>query len=117
MKSIAQKQASLQNLRRAGGTLLALLLLILAIHPAAPAAAQSGEYELSWWTIDGGGGSPSSGTGGAEYSLSGTVGQPDAGRWSQSGASPYALSGGFWFTGATVADYEVFLPVIVRGGS
>lgn len=41
---------------------------------------------------------------------SGTIGQPDADRWSGGG---YTLSGGFWGGGA-VAEYTVYLPVILR---
>jgi uncharacterized repeat protein (TIGR01451 family) len=66
------------------------LVLILA---AATAGAQP--YELSWWTVDGGG--AMNATGGA-YTLSGTIGQPDAGG-PYTGA-PYTLHSGFWAIGA-----------------
>ncbi len=57
---------------------------------AAPARAQMGpNLDLSWNTIDGGGGFS---TGGA-FELRGTIGQPDAGL--VSGGS-IALRGGFW---------------------
>jgi hypothetical protein len=56
---------------------------------ASAAQAQSGGYDLSWNTIDGGGGTS---TGGG-YTLSGTIGQSDAG--SLSGAS-CTIKGGFW---------------------
>jgi hypothetical protein len=46
-------------------------------------------YEIKWQTIDGGGGTS---TGGA-YSLTGTIGQPDA-AYSEGG--PYEVLGGFW---------------------
>jgi len=46
-------------------------------------------YEISWWTIDGGGGEVSGGL----YVLNGTVGQPDAGK---STGGLYTLQGGFW---------------------
>ena len=53
------------------------------------------QYSIDWFTIDGGGGTSTGGV----YSVSGTIGQPDAGR--MTGAS-YALDGGFWgFVGAT----------------
>jgi len=90
-------------------TIFSLVTLALLLAPVA--WAQEG-YDLSWWTVDGGGASPPSGTG---YTLGGTIGQPDAATWQ--GASTYTLSGGFWFTGPALAGYEVFLPVIVRGGS
>ncbi len=51
------------------------------------AAAQS--YSLDWSTLDGGGGTSTGGV----YSVSGTIGQPDAG--AMSGGS-FTLVGGFW---------------------
>jgi len=69
--------------------------------------AQQGDgYDLSWWTVDGGGGVSGSGPG---YSLGGTIGQPDAGVLSGPG---YTLAGGFW-QGA-VGIYRVYLPLVVR---
>jgi hypothetical protein len=49
----------------------------------------SGDYELSWYTIDGGGGRSS----GGPYVLTGTIGQPDA---AYSAGGNYELLGGFW---------------------
>jgi hypothetical protein len=46
-------------------------------------------YELSWYTIDGGGGQSS----GGQYVLTGTIGQPDA---AYSAGGNYELLGGFW---------------------
>jgi hypothetical protein len=63
--------------------LSALVLAILASN----AGAQS--YSIDWSTIDGGGGTSTGGV----YSVSGTIGQPDAG--AMSGGS-YAVVGGFW---------------------
>jgi hypothetical protein len=55
-----------------------------------PVQAQSGGgYDLSWSTVDGGGGTSTNGG----YTLSGTIGQPDAGTMSN---GPYTLVGGFW---------------------
>lgn len=87
--------------------LLAWVMLLAAV----PVLAQSGgSYDLSWATVDGGGGTVS--TGGA-YSLVGTVGQPDAGLLT---GGPYALGGGFWGGGAVpvALDYPVFLPLLMR---
>jgi hypothetical protein len=50
-------------------------------------SAQS--YSIDWFTIDGGGGTSTGGV----YSLSGTIGQPDAGRLA---GGNYTLDGGFW---------------------
>jgi hypothetical protein len=56
------------------------------------AAASGGGYDLSWYTIDGGGGTSEAGG----FTLSGTIGQPDAGTMSGGG---YELAGGFWTGG------------------
>src|SRR5579863_1043169 len=48
------------------------------------------QYSINWYKVAGGGGTSSSG----QYTLSGTIGQPDA-----SGAltgGNYSLTGGFW---------------------
>jgi len=55
----------------------------------APALAQAQSYSIDWFTIDGGGGTSSGGA----YSVSGTIGQPDAGRMA---GGNYTLDGGFW---------------------
>jgi hypothetical protein len=47
------------------------------------------QYQIDWYTIDGGGGIST----GGPYVLTGTIGQPDAG-WSAGGN--YLLLGGFW---------------------
>ena len=51
--------------------------------------ARAQDYTVDWFTVDGGGGTSTGGV----YSVSGTIGQPDAGR--MSGGS-YTLDGGFW---------------------
>jgi len=79
--------------------LAACLVLLLA-----GAVTAQGGYDLSWWTVDGGGGAFSSGPG---YSLDGTLGQPDAGLLSGPG---YALAGGFWQGAAGI--YRVYLPLV-----
>ena len=56
---------------------------------AASRLAHAQPYSLDWATVDGGGGTISSNA----YSLSGTVGQPEAGVLSGIG---YKLEGGFW---------------------
>jgi hypothetical protein len=47
-------------------------------------------YSVDWFTIDGGGGTSTGGV----YSVSGTIGQPDAGGPMTNGQ--YAVTGGFW---------------------
>jgi hypothetical protein len=47
------------------------------------------QYSVDWSTVDGGGGRSTGGV----YSVSGTIGQPDAGRMS---GGNFTLDGGFW---------------------
>ncbi len=65
---------------------LNIALLLLA---ASSTASLAQSYSIDWFTIDGGGGTSTGGV----YSVSGTIGQPDAGR--MSGGS-FTLDGGFW---------------------
>lgn len=82
---------------------MTLAILVLAL----PAMAQSGDgYDLSWWTVDGGGHSFSSD---GRYRLGGTIAQPDAAVVQGGG---YTLMGGFW-TGALV-EYCRCLPLVLR---
>jgi hypothetical protein len=54
-----------------------------------PAVGSTQQYSIDWSTIDGGGGMSTGGV----YSVSGTIGQPDAGAMS---GGNYTLQGGFW---------------------
>jgi hypothetical protein len=72
---------------------LFVLAVLLALAAGVGYAQVGGGFDLSWNTIDGGG-STSPSTGGS-YSLSGSIGQPDAG--SMAGGS-YTVQGGFWYT-------------------
>jgi hypothetical protein len=83
---------------------LRLLLVLLIPSILVPSLAQAQNYALTWWTVDGGGGT-SSGDG---YTLSGTIGQPDAGILS---GGNYILSGGFWGNGS---QHFIHLPLILR---
>ena len=51
--------------------------------------ARAQSYSLDWFTVDGGGGTSTGGV----YSVSGTIGQPDAGVMS---GGNFSLTGGFW---------------------
>ena len=64
-------------------------------------------FDLSWWTVDGGGGTSSQG----DYSLVGTAGQAEVGVRMQGGG--YELAGGFWGASGR-AEYEVYLPLVQR---
>ncbi len=58
--------------------------------------ALASDFDLTWHTIDGGGGTSAGGT----FELTGTIGQPDAGALAGPGAPEFTLTGGFW-TGAS----------------
>ena len=63
-------------------------------------------YDLTWFTVDGGGATIISGEG---YTLSGCIGQPDAGLMSR---GDYILVGGFW--GRPAPNYASYLPIVRR---
>ena len=71
--------------RGAGRFLLALALVAFALQ----AAAQP--YSITWYKVAGGGGTSANG----QYSVSGTIGQPDASQQAMTGGS-FSLVGGFW---------------------
>ena len=62
------------------GGLLLVIGIVVGLLGNTPIGAQSGPgYDLSWWTVDGGGITPNDSSG---YTLGGTAGQPDAAGWS-----------------------------------
>jgi len=65
------------------------ITLLLACLTSLPVRAQP-DLSIDWYTIDSGGGTSTGGV----YSVSGTIGQPDAGSVMTGGN--YALQGGFW---------------------
>ncbi len=67
---------------------ISLLLLALAGFGQLVASAQN--YAIDWHKIAGGGGTSTGGV----YSVSGTIGQPDAGGPMTNGQ--YSITGGFW---------------------
>ncbi len=64
-------------------------LATLALLLSCCSLAQAADYKIDWSTIDGGGGQST----GSVYTVTGTIGQPDAGTMS---GGNYALQGGFW---------------------
>jgi len=84
-------------------TVLVTIALLLAVSTA---LARSG-FDVSWWTVDGGGGTASGGS----YTLTGTIGQPDAGVLT---GGDYTLGGGFLGGGAAAVEYKVYLPAVLR---
>lgn len=66
-----------------------VILLVCLLLLSSTLAQSDSDYNLSWSTIDGGGGTSS----GGPYQLVGTIDQPDA-AWSSGG--DFELLGGFW---------------------
>ncbi len=81
------------------GVLLALALTVVVYAQA------NGDFDLSWNTIDNGGGVST----GGDFGLSGSIGQADAGMLS---GGDFALSGGFWIE--TSGGYRIMLPLVVK---
>ena len=97
----------MDKVRKAMFLLLAAWCLLL-LPVGRVGLAQEG-YELSWWTVDGGGQTYSIGGG---YEIGGTIGQPDAGVLTGGG---YVLGGGFWRGGpVTLPPFRVYLPLVRR---
>jgi hypothetical protein len=82
---------------------LLTLILLLALLPLFLASA-SASYNLSWWSVDGGG---NKSTGGG-YTLQGAIGQPDAGQMRDGN---FSLSGGY-LVGAM--QQAVYLPHLAK---
>jgi hypothetical protein len=77
-------------------------ILVALVVSGLIASSSLGQYELDWYTIDGGGGRSSGGS----YELLGSIGQPDA-AWSRGG--DYELLGGFLSGGPLCfVDFESF---------
>ena len=87
----------------------ALLLAICATFlVTALVSGASGEYAITWWTVDGGGGFSQ----GGDYTLQGTHGQPDAGS-AQGG--DFSLEGGFWAGMVEwVKQFFIHLPLVLK---
>jgi len=88
-----------------GGRLL-LIALVAFMLITGIALAQGAGYSVAWWTVDGGGGTST----GSNYTVSGTIGQFDAGTTTMSGGN-FTVSGGFWSAENT---YRIFLPLILK---
>jgi biotin transporter BioY len=90
---------------------VALLFLWGTLKLTSVTLAQSSDgYDLTWFTVDGGGGESSNGG----YTLTGIVGQPDAGVLTDGG---YTLIGGFWSSGGPAGGSEanrIYLPLVLR---
>jgi hypothetical protein len=88
--------------------LMGIAVVLLTLCAATSSQAQTGGYDLSWFSVDSSGYAMSAGGG---YELGGMAGQSDAGALSGGG---YTLSGGFWGDGTLGGPYRVYLPIALR---
>ena len=94
--------------RLALGLIVGMMAIGLLASNQVTLAQSGGGYDLTWSTLDGGGGTSA----GGNYSLSGTLGQFDAGTLTGSAdGKSYTLAGGFW---VNLQAYKVYLPVVLR---
>jgi hypothetical protein len=88
-----------------GLIIIVFALLVLPVF----ASSDVSDYSIQRWSIDGGGGTSGAGS----YTLTGTIGQPDAGGQMTDGS--YALSGGFFGIGGFIEELlKTFLPAVFR---
>ena len=87
-----------------------ILLGLLLLRGAAPVQAQS--YSIDWFTIDGGGGTSTGGV----FSISGTIGQPDANAQPMTGGN-FSLIGGFWSLFAVQTPDAPLLTIRLTSGN
>ena len=85
--------------------------LILCSVLLIPALASAQSFSIDWYTIDGGGGTSTNG----QYSLSGTIGQPDAGSTMTGGN--FSVDGGFWAFAAAIQTLGAPALIIVPFGA
>lgn len=93
--------------------ILLFLALVALLTLASLVSAAPNVTTLPWWTLDGGGAASR----GGEYSLSGTIGQPEAGPRISGG--DLSLQGGFWGvvrsgSPSGTSGSTIFLPLLSR---
>ena len=89
---------------------LALVVLLATVTTVSVVLAQSGQLEIPWSTVSGGGATWSAGD---DFTLSGTIGQPDTEGLS---GGVYTLQGGFWWVppGSGAPTSLVYLPLVLK---
>jgi hypothetical protein len=105
MKNTTSTVSLTSNAHRGpSAALVGAAALVLALSTG---AAHAQDYAITWYTIDGGGGTST----GGDFSLSGTIGQHDAGGPMTGG--DFSVTGGFWVGAGTpggcgcAADYNL----------
>jgi hypothetical protein len=86
------------------------LLVIGAVLAGTAASSVAQDYSIDWYSIDGGGGTSSGGS----YTLTGTIGQADAGKMS---GGTYELTGGFMSIVTAIQTPGGPLLQVVRSGA
>lgn len=92
---------------------LETIRLIVGVGAAllvAVASAPAQDYSIDWYSIDGGGGTS---TGGG-YTLTGTIGQPDAGKLA---GGSFVLTGGFMSVVTAIQSPDAPLLAVARSGN
>jgi len=85
--------------------------LMLLFGLLLPVLSRAQSYSIDWYKIGGGGGTSTNG----QFSVTGTIGQPDAGA-TMSGGN-FSLTGGFWSLYAVVQTPGAPLLIITRSGN
>ena len=68
-----------------------IFILLCAVGFLVSHRADAQSFSIKWYTVDGGGGTSSSGS----FAVTGTIGQPDATYYTSSGGN-FSVTGGFW---------------------
>jgi hypothetical protein len=89
--------------------------MILFLSLLVPAALHAQTYSINWHKVAGGGGTSGGTNGSTIYSLTGTIGQPDAGGAMAGGG--YSLTGGFWSIISVVQTSGSPVLTIVHSGN
>ena len=95
-------------MKRLPAVILIVMVLLIVVSLV---LAQSGELRLPWQRVAGGGGTAGDGE---RFTLSGTIGQTEAGTMSDGGA--LTLSGGYWggADAGPLTENFVYLPLVIR---
>ena len=101
------RQAACLNPSSPGSATRWMLVLLWVALLIATGAGNAENYSIGWAKIAGGGGTSTGGV----YSVSGTIGQPDAGAMS---GGNYTLQGGFWGLIAAVQTPGAAILSVVR---
>ena len=91
--------------------MVAMKKIILLLAALLPVIGFAQSYSVDWYKVAGGGGTSTGGT----YSVSGTIGQPDAGG-AMSGGN-YSVTGGFWSLINVVQTPGLPNLIILRSGA